>query len=155
MARHKNIEKNLTVRQEKFCIEYAKTGDSQASFRAAGYKAKNDAVAGVGAAKLLRMPEVQKRLAEIQKRVEDDSIADIKEIKQRLTAILRQTAKEEVLMTEGVEKGVTETVRYKKTADLRTAAKAAELLCKMMGAFTENVNHTGAVPVIIKDDLDD
>lgn len=155
MSRHKTAEKNLTVRQEKFCIEYAKTGDAALSWKAAGYKAKNDSVASVGSCKLLKRPEIQKRLAEIHQRVEDDSIADIKEIKQRLTAILRQTADEEVLMTEGVEKGVTETVRYKKKADLRTAAKAAELLCKMMGAFTENVNHTGAIPVVIRDDLDD
>ena len=155
MAKGKITEKNLTVRQEKFCIEFAKTGDAAASWKAAGYKAKNDAVANVGSYKLLKRPEVQKRLAELHQKVEDESIADIKEIKQKLTAILRQAAEEEVLMTEGVEKGVTETVRYKKKADLRTVAKAAELLGKMMGAFTENVNHTGGLPVVIRDDLED
>lgn len=146
---------NLTVRQEKFCLEFAKSGDARESFKKAGYKYKNENVAAAGAARLMNDPRVKERLRSLHQKAEDDSIASIQEIKQRLTAILRQLAEEEVLMTESVEKGVTETVRYKKKADLRTAVKAAELLGKMAGAFTENVNHLGAVPVVIKDDVEE
>ena len=153
MPNGKSKINGLTIRQEKFCLEYAKTGDARESYKKAGYKYKNEAVAQVGATRLLQRPDIKKRLTELQKRAEDDSIADIKEIKRRLTAILRQTAEEEVLMTEFVDKGVSETVRYKKTADLRTAAKAAELLLKQMGAFTDNVNVSGGVRVVISDDL--
>ena len=145
--------KNLNVRQEKFCLEFLKSGNAREAIKAAGYRWKNNTSASVQATNMLKRPEIQAHLAELQQKAEDEAIASIKEIKQRLTAILRQVAEEEVLMTEGVEKGVTETVRYKKKADLRTATKAAELLAKMAGAFSENVNLTGGVQVVISDDI--
>ena len=147
------VDRKLTMRQEKFCLEYLKCGKATEAVRVAGYKCKNDAVAVTQVNKLMQNPLVIARLKELQQKVEDDSIADIKEIKQRLTAILRQSAEEEVLMTEGVEKGVTETVRYKKKADLRTAAKAAELLAKMAGAFSDGAQMNVGVQVVIQDDL--
>lgn len=153
MATAKLRNKGLTVKQERFCIEFAKSGDSREAVKAAGYAWKNNASASVQANALLKHPDIQARLAELQQKTEDESIASIKEIKQKLTAILRQFAEEEVLVTEGVEKGVTETKRYLKKADLRTVTKAAELLAKMGGAFTENVNIQGGVKVVISDDL--
>lgn len=106
-----------------------------------------------GGLRLLKRPEIKEYLATLYAKAEDDSIADIKEIKQKLTAILRQVADEEVLMTEGVEKGITETKRYKKKADLRTATKAAELLAKMAGAFNDGTQNIIGVQVTIADDL--
>lgn len=150
----KNKINDLTIKQEQFCIEYAKTGDSRESYKKVYNPDATLTVANAGANRLLKIPAVKKRLGELQKRVEDESIADIIEIKQRLTAILRQQAEEEVLMTEGVEKGVTETVRYTKKADLRTAAKAAELLAKMAGAFSDGITNNVGVQVVIKDDLE-
>lgn len=148
----KKIE-GLTVKQEQFCLEFAKTGDAQDSYRKIYNPEATANVAAANANRLLKRPDVLARLKELQQKAEDDSIADIKEIKQRLTAILRQQAEEEVLMTEGVEKGVTETVRYKKKADLRTAAKAAELLAKMAGAFSDGTQMNVGVQVVISDDL--
>lgn len=144
----------LTVKQEQFCLEYAKTGDAQESYRKVYNPTATMAVAAANANRLLKRPGVISRLQELQRQVARSSIADITEIKERLTAILRQEAEEEVLMTEGVEKGVTETVRYKKKADLRTAAKAAELLAKMAGAFSDGTQMNVGVQVVIKDDLE-
>lgn len=144
----------LTVKQEQFCLEYAKTGDAQESYRKVYNPTATMAVAAANANRLLKRSGVIARLQELQRQVARSSIADITEIKERLTAILRQEAEEEVLMTEGVEKGVTETVRYKKKADLRTAAKAAELLAKMAGAFSDGTQMNVGVQVVIKDDLE-
>lgn len=150
----KRLNNGLTIKQEAFCIEYAKCGDGQEAYRRAYNPNAKMAVARTNANRLLKDPMVLKRLGQIQKRVENGAIADIAEIKERLTAIMRQEAEEEVLMTEGVEKGVTETVRYKKKADLRTAAKAAELLLKTMGAFSDGTQMNVGVQVVIKDDLE-
>lgn len=149
----KHKMKGLTVKQEAFCLEYAKTGDAQEAYRQVYNPKASMGVAAAYANRLLKTPEVLARLQELQKKAEDDSIADIKEIKQRLTSILRQEAEEEVLMTEGVDKGVTETVRYRKKADLRTAAKAAELLAKMAGAFSDGTQMNVGVQVVVQDDL--
>lgn len=145
--------RGLTVKQENFCLEYAKTGDSLQAYKNAYDTKSSNTVMSAAVTRLLKNPLINARLQELQKKAEDDSIADIKEIKQRLTAILRQQAEEEVLMTEGVEKGVTETVRYKKKADLRTAAKAAELLAKMAGAFSDGTQMNVGVQVVVQDDL--
>lgn len=147
--------KKLTQKQELFCQEFAKTGRGADSYRVAYNPTANNTVAGAGYNRLVNNPRVKARLAELNRKVENDNIASIQEIKERLTEILRQSAEEEVLMTEGVEKGVTQTVRYKKTADLRTAAKAAELLAKMAGAFSDGNQTMVGVQVVIKDDLEE
>lgn len=143
---------DLTKKQEIFCIEYSKTGNIIESVRVAGFSAPTNKRASITGTRLLSNPNVKKKLAEISARVEDEAIADIVEIKRRLTAILRQETEEEILMTEGVEKGVTQTVRYKKKADVRSAAKAAELLAKMAGAFQDQQVNVG-VQVQVIDDL--
>ena len=142
----------LTKKQEIFCIEYSKTGNIIEAVRVAGFSAPTNKRASITGTRLLSNPNVKKKLAEISARVEDEAIADIVEIKRRLTAILRQETEEEVLMTECVEKGVTQTVRYKKKADVRSAAKAAELLAKMAGAFQDQQVNVG-VQVQVIDDL--
>ena len=145
--------RELTQKQERFCIEYAKCGDSLAAYMTA-YNQPNRKSAQPASVRIMKLPHVQERLREINAQVAKSSIADISEIKERLTAILRQTAEEEVLMTEGVEKGVTQTVKHLKKADLRTVTKAAELLAKMAGAFNDGNTVNVGVQVVVNDDLD-
>lgn len=143
----------LNPKQEKFCLEYAKTGHALESYMTA-YGQTDRKCAQTGSVRLMKLPKIQNRIREINSQVVSSSIADISEIKERLTAILRQTAEEEVLMTEGVEKGVTQTVKHLKKADLRTVTKAAELLAKMAGAFNDGNTVNVGVQVVINDDLD-
>lgn len=148
------LKSGLNIKQEKFCLDYIKNGgNAREAYLSAGYKSKTKQGAISGGIRLLKNPLIRARLNELQDKITDDSIADMKEVKQKLTAILRQVAEEEVLMTEGVERGITETKRYKKTADLRTAAKAAELLAKMAGAFSDGTQMNVGVQVVLNDDI--
>ena len=78
---------------EKFCQLYAMDGNATAAYKGAGYKVKTDAAAASCANKLLRIAEIQDRLTELvynARTVEEKSaIADIREIRERVTAILR------------------------------------------------------------------
>lgn len=78
---------------EKFCQLYAMDGNATAAYKGAGYKVKNDAAAASCAHKLLRNAEIQDRLTELvynARTIEEKSaIADIREIRERVTAILR------------------------------------------------------------------
>lgn len=61
----------LTPRQEKFCLEYMKTGDPEHAFKVAGYKSKRLKAA---ANRLFEKPLIQIRLNEIR----EQALKDIK-----------------------------------------------------------------------------
>jgi len=61
----------LTPRQEKFCLEYMKTGDPEHAFKVAGYKSKR---LKAGANRLFEKPLIQIRLNEIR----EQALKDIK-----------------------------------------------------------------------------
>lgn len=58
----------VSPQQDRFCHEYLIDFNGTRAYRAAGYKAKNDNVAAVGASKLLRLAKVQARLAQLRER---------------------------------------------------------------------------------------
>lgn len=105
-------------RWEKFCQAYAiDPTNAAAAYRNAGYKATTDASAASCATKLLKIADIRARIdeitAEARQQAERNSIADIVEIRQRVTDILRGQSK------------------YKTTtADI---LKAADLLTKIGG----------------------
>ncbi len=142
----------LPIMQEAFCLEYAASGNATDAYKKAGYKTRNDNVAAAAAARLLRSVKVQLRLQELAKEVAAPKIANIQEIQEFLTAVMRQEKKEEEIVVAG---DFAET--KEKTPPISTAIKAAETLAKLQGAFRTDINITGALPVIISgdDELED
>lgn len=137
---------------EAFCLEYAKKANATDSYKNAGYKVKNDASAGASANKLLKNPMIQARLAELHDEMASEKIANAAEIQERLTAILRGENKEEVVVVEGVEKGVTEARIVHKRPSNADMIKAGQTLAKMQGAYESTVNVNLSVPVFGGDD---
>ena len=75
-----------------------------------------------------------------------EKIMEIKEMQERLSAIARMEQLEDVVVTEGVEKGVTEAKIIQKRNSANDAIKAITQLAKMQGV-AENVNVNVAVPL--------
>lgn len=144
----------LTVKQEKFCLEYAKSGNQRQAYLSAGYKCKNDASADASASQLLRNPKVKARLAELTEEIKNASIADITEMQQTLTAIIRQELDEEVIVVESSGDFMTEAVKKKKKPAIKEVISAINTLGKMQGAFVENVNLNANMGVVIVDDIE-
>ena len=149
----------LTPKQNAFCLAYAVSGNATESYKQAGYTVKNDNVAAVEANRLLNNPKILERLREIPQlhkmkteAEEKKKIADVQEIQEFLTAVMRQEKKEEEIVVAG---DFAET--KEKTPPISTAIKAAETLAKLQGAFRTDINITGALPVIISgdDELED
>lgn len=131
---------------EKFCLEFAKTGNASEAYRNAGYISKNASAQGASARRLLQKSIIRNRLDELTEKGRNKAIADAAEIQEILTRIARQEQQEEVVVVEGVEKGVTEArIVYKRPSNA-DAVKAAQTLARMQGAFDLNVNMTVAVP---------
>lgn len=139
--------KGLNVRQEAFCWHYAKTGNATESYKQAGYTPKNDNAAAASASQLLTNPKIQARLASIVDELNSAKIASVREVQERLTAILRGELPEEQVVVEGVGDGVSEARIIKRAPQLKDAIKAGELLAKMQGGLDASATVNMVVPV--------
>lgn len=153
----------LSVKQEAFCLHYAKTGNATESYKQAGYKAKTEGALYAAANRLLKNVKVQERLKELAEEIASDKIASIKEIQEYLTSVMRREKKESVVVTVSEKKtfyAPDETGTMRKNvietenpmvveipAKLSDANKAAETLAKMQGAFDSKIQVEMTVPV--------
>lgn len=137
----------LNVKQEAFCLHYAKTGNATESYKIAGYQCKNDAVVAASAVRLLNQVKVKARLAELAEQMADEKIANIKEIQERLTSILRGELQEEQVVVEGCGDGYSEARVIHKQPQLKDMIKAGETLAKMQGGFDSKLQVNLAIPV--------
>ena len=140
----------MNIRQDTFCLEYAKCGNATEAAKKAGYAEKTAYSQGQ---RLLKNVEVQNRLQELAKIAEDAKIADIREMQQKLTSIIRQEATEEVPMVVNCGEW-SEVQTVEKTASIKDVINAIEKLGKMQGAFTDKVQ-VDMLPVIIKGEMPD
>lgn len=129
----------LTPKQEKFCIEYLKTGNARQAYIAAGYSVKKLSTADVSACRLLKNDKVQRRLAELTEEAKNSSVADIQEMQERLTEIIRQSFEEEVIVIEGCGEGCSEARKVAKKPAIKDVINAINTLGKMQGAFVNKI----------------
>ncbi len=153
----------LNVKQEAFCLHYAKTGNATEAYKEAGYKVKTERAVYANANRLLKNDKVQARLKELADEIASDKIASIKEIQEYLTSVMRREHKESVVVTvsekrtfyapdengtmrkQTIEKETPQIVEI--PARLSDANKAAETLAKMQGGFDNKLNVELTVPV--------
>lgn len=135
------------VKQEAFCLHYAKTGNATESYKQAGYKAKTEGALYAAANRLLKNVKVQARLKELADEIASDKIANIKEIQERLTRILRMEETEDQIVVEGCGEGCSDARIVKKRPALKDVIKAGETLGKMQGAFDNKIQVEMTVPV--------
>lgn len=135
--------KNL--KQEKFCVEFAKSGNATAAYVAA--YGGNSESARSKASHLLQNVAIQERLAEIQSEVASKAICDCEEIQRRLSEIARRETVEEIFLPNG-------DLVQKKTS-VKDSLKALETLAKIRGMFISKseVDLRGNIPVVIVDDI--
>ena len=144
---------NLTAQQETFCLEYARTGNQRQAYITAGYKCNTDGSADAGASRLLKNVKVQERLAELTEEIKNASIADITEMQQTLTSIIRQKLDEEVVVA-CYEGNMSQPMKLRKKPAIKDVINAINTLGKMQGAFIDRVDLTGEAKVVIVDDIE-
>lgn len=135
------------IRHENFCLHYAETANATESYRNAGYKAKTENAISANATRLLKNDKVQQRLRELAEEMNEAKIADIREVHERLTAILRMETMEEHIVIEGCGEGES-VARIVKTAPrLSDVIKAGVELAKMKGGYDSKLQVEVTVPV--------
>lgn len=139
----------LTLKQKKFADEYIISGNAYKSAIEAGYSksyAKGNVV------KLLENVSVKAYIDKRLKELDDKAIAKQEEVLQYLTAVMRGQSKSAVVVIEGLGEGLSEARLINKTPDEKDRIKAAELLGKRYGAFTEKVDISGDMSLSIEVD---
>ncbi len=141
----------MTSKQKRFCDEYlVDCNATQAAIRA-GYSEKT---ARVTAANLLTNPNIKAYVDEQLGRLHSKTIATAEEVMEYLTSVLRGKSESEIVVVEGIGDGLSEARHVVKAPDEKERLKAAELLGKRYGMFTEKVN-VEVEPVVIKNDLEE
>lgn len=141
----------MTAKQQRFCDEYLiDLNATQAAIRA-GYSPH---YANTNASKLLQITTIkdflQKRMAEKEKEL----IADQDEVLKYLTAVMRGQSVAEIVVVEGTGYCCSEARAIQKAPDEKERLKAAELLGKRYGLYTDKVEaDVDMSPLVLKDDV--
>lgn len=143
----------MTDKQRRFADEYLIDCNGTRAYKAAYPHVKRDGVAAAAATRLLKNVNVKAYIDERLEAISSAKIADAREVMEYLTSVLRGESQSEVVVVEGCGDGCSEARRLDKAPDERERLKAAELLGKHLGMFTDNVRLTGDVGVQIIDDI--
>lgn len=142
--------KKLRLQWRKFADEYIKTGNVYQSAINAGY---SENYAKTNAYKLLEKDSIKSYIDERMKKLEEEAIADQAEVLKYLTRVLRDEEREDVLVNVGNYEQEIQSMKV----SAKDRIKAAELLGKRYGSWTDKVDMTLDVPTIISgaDELED
>lgn len=155
----------LNDREKLFADEYIKLGNAYQAALNAGY-AKTTAD---GASKWLSpdgnpkkpekkakyKPEVREYIDARMAEKESDLIAKQDEVLKYLTAVMRGETESSTVVIEAMQDGTTAARELMKHPAESERLKAAELLGKRYGLYTDKVDVSGDVGVVIVDDIED
>lgn len=143
----------LNDKQKRFYQEYLVDANATQSAKRAGYSQKTAYSQGQ---RLLKNVEGQQYLAELMAEKEAQLIATQDEVLKYLTSVLRGESQSEEIVVEGIGEGCSEARTITKAPSEKDKLKAAELLGKRYGLYTDRVEAEVVLPVFGgEDDLED
>lgn len=126
----------LTAKQQRFCDEYLiDLNATQAAIRAGYSKKTAKQIGQENLTKLVIKSYIEARMAEKEKAL----IADQDEVLKYLTSVLRDNTDSETLVVEGTGDGCSEARIVRVKPSEKDKLKAAELLGKRYGLYTEKI----------------
>ena len=145
----------MTDKQRKFADEYLIDCNATRAYKAAYPHIKSDDAARANASRLLTFVDIKEYIQTRLDEMASAKVATAEEVIQYLTSVMRGESDSEVVVVTGDGDGYSSAERVKKNPDEKERLKAAELLGKRYGLFTDKVNVAGTTKVTIVDDLDD
>lgn len=141
----------LTAKQQRFCDEYLiDLNGKQAAIRA-GYSERS---AKQIAQENLTKPDLKEYIEKRMEEKEKELIADQDEVLKYLTSVMRGESKSSVVVVENTGDFMSTAREMQKAPDEKERLKAAELLGKRYGLYTDKVEMDADVsPIVIKDDV--
>ena len=142
----------MTEKQKRFCEEYLiDQNATQAAIRA-GYSKKT---ATAAASRLLTNVNVRAYIDKQLQQIHSQKVATAAEVMEYLTSVQRGESQSAYITVEGIGEGRSQTVITMKTPDEKDRLKAAELLGKCYGIFTDRLQASVELPTFMgEDDLE-
>ena len=126
----------LTAKQQRFCDEYLiDLNATQAAIRAGYSKKTANRIGTENLSKLVIREYIENRMAEKEAAL----IANQDEVLKYLTSVLRGQSRSTEIVIEGLGDGSTKARKMEKEPSEKDKLKAAELLGKRYGLYTEKV----------------
>lgn len=133
----------LTPKQKAFADEYLICGNATEAAKKAGYKEKAAYAMG---AENLRKPQISAYIAERQKQIDDSRIADVKEVMEFYSAVMRGEVKDQfdidAALSDRLAAGRELMKRYEKSDT--TKNESLDRLDEILKGLKENANNANA-----------
>ena len=142
----------MTERQKKFADDYLITGIAYKSAINAGYSEK---YAKTNSHKLLENTRIKAYIEEKLTKLESETVAEQKEVLEFLTETMRGEHQQEQVIMVPTGNGRGKLEKVKTEAQLKDRIKAAELLGKRYGIFTEKIESVNKNIEIVIGDWED
>ena len=145
----------MTEKQKRFCDEYLVDLNATRAYMVAYPHVKNEKTAAAAASRLLRNVKVKAYIDEQLEKLHSEKTADAQEVMEYLTSVMRGESQSEVVVVLGIGDGFSEARRVQKSPDEKERLKAAELIGKRYGIFTDKTQLGGVSQIQIIDDIPD
>lgn len=130
----------MTEKQKRFCDEYLIDCNATRAYKTVYQNVKSDEVARRAGSRLLTNVDVKKYIADRLEEIHSEKTADAQEVIEYLTSVLRGKSSSVEIVVEGTGDGYSEARTIEKAPSEKERLKAAELLGKRYGLYTEKVD---------------
>lgn len=146
----------MTDNQRKFADEYLIDCNARRAYSVAYPSVKKQNVIDAAASRLLSNVKVKTYIDEQLEKISSKKIASASEVMEYLTSVLRGTSESEEIVVEGCGDGISVARTMTKQPSEKDKLKAAELLGKRYGLYTDKIAAEIVQPVFGgEEDLED
>ena len=130
----------MTEKQKRFCDEYLIDCNATRAYKAVYRNIKSDEVARKAGSRLLTNVDVKKYITNRMEEIHNEKTADAQEVIEYLTSVLRGESSSTEIVVEGTGDGCSEARTIEKAPSEKERLKAAELLGKRDGLYTDKID---------------
>ena len=132
----------MTGKQKRFCDEYLIDCNATRAYKAVYKNIKNDSVARKAGSRLLTVVDVKKYIDARMEELHNEKTADAQEVIEYLSAVRRGESTAQEIVVVGTGDGCSEAKTVEKAPSEKERLKAAELLGKRYGLYTDKIEQT-------------
>ena len=130
----------MTEKQKRFCDEYLIDCNATRAYKAVYRNIKSDEVARKAGSRLLTNVDDKKYITNRMEEIHNEKTADAQEVIEYLTSVLRGESSSTEIVVEGTGDGCSEARTIEKAPSEKERLKAAELLGKRYGLYTDKID---------------
>lgn len=130
----------MTEKQKRFCDEYLIDCNAARAYKTVYKNVKSDETAKSAASRLLTNVNVKKYIDDRMEELHNEKTADAQEVIEYLTSVLRGESSSTEIVVEGTGDGCSEARTIEKAPSEKERLKAAELLGKRYGLYTDKID---------------